>query len=611
MMIVSSHSLGVSVLCLHCMWSTSNRSAAVHAYLPSLAQYHHRRYHHNDRMDSSSSSSSSHSGFGSASRGRPLHLDAVPMELQLSDIIAVLDSPHEEKEAVSDLIAVLESPREEKKATVSPAPMLQRIRRTKKPRISTIKNSSGAISSLQPLRLPKSKPPRQIASKKSLAHPSLEENTHTVKKNVSKIKARRRPGAFTNRMHSVHRGTSARLSREEENVLTTHLKTLKAIMRIRDKVAQTKTSAKAADGSNSFSLNPESLSYETEELRRAYEYLPTDEEWAKACGISIIQLRRILIAGRNARTRLVDGNVGLVMSIAKRYFSELRRSVEGGGSNGVGSILTLQDMVQEGNLGLMEAAERFDSTKGARFGTYAVYWVRQRILRSIADNSRVIRLPAHVHTMLRNIRKTRADMEKEIGRAPSIPELAHELGMSPDKLQLYTASSQSVLSLEVPSSHSSGGGGKAGGGDQDKRTLGDFIASDSPTPEEDAEFDYLKRDIRAAIDDLGNDRERDVLIWRFGLDDGSPKTLGETAKRLGITKDRVRMVEARALNKLRHPQRNHRLKDYVGEQHHRTAEEVGGSFYESFNPRSGFESPDKEKKKDTLSTYSPEQIWSV
>jgi len=525
----------------------------------------------------------------------------MPMELQLSDIIAVLDSPHDEEEA-----------------TISPSSPLPRITRTKKSRITTIKNGSGVVSSLQPLQLPKSQSIRQIVSssrKKPSARITIEENSNAPIKQTSNIKTRRRPSSNRIQNDSIpsYRGASARLTREEENTLTTHMKTLKSVIQIRDEVTQTKTATKVSVDTAHDSFDPYASPYHTEELRRSRlpdGFQATEEEWAAACNMSRIQLRRILISGRNARTKLVDGNVGLVMSVAKRYFSELRRSVEGGGSNGVGSILTLQDMIQEGNLGLMEAAERFDSTKGARFGTYAVYWVRQRILRSIADNSRVIRLPAHVHTMLRNIRKTRADMEKEIGRPPSLPELAHELKMSPDKLQLYTASSRSVLSLEVPRSQASGGSGKAGGGGYDKRTLGDFIASDSPTPLEDAEFDSLKRDIRAAIDGLGNDRERDVLIWRFGLEDGSPRTLGQTAERLGITKDRVRMVEARALNKLRHPQRNHRLKDYVGEHHHRTAEEVGGSFYESFNPRSGFESQDTAKR-DTLSTYSPEQIWSV
>jgi len=600
-MTVYSQSIGISILCLQCIWSSFEKlPTTVMAYSPSVAYNYHGRRSQSTGGRKCIGSSSSHSDFGNMSRGRPLHLDASPMELQLSDIIAVLDSPHNEE-----------------KDTISPSSPPPRITRTKKARISTIKNGNNAVSSLQPLQFPNSKSVRRISSiKKSSSRIKIQENIHTTTKQKSSIKSRRRP-TLNNRLHNdsipSYKGGSTRLTRDEENSLTTHMKTLKSVIQTRDEVALTKTATKAAvDAADSFT-DPYSSQYLTEELRRSrlpYECQPTEEEWAEACDISTIQLRRILIAGRSARTRLVDGNVGLVMNVAKRYFSELRRSVEGGGSNGVGSILTLQDMVQEGNLGLMEAAERFDSTKGARFGTYAVYWVRQRILTSIADNSRVIRLPAHVHTMLRNIRKTRADMEKEIGRAPSLPELAHQLKMSPDKLQLYTASSRSVLSLEVPRSQASGGSGKSGGGDQDKRTLGDFIASDSPTPQEDAESDALKRDIRAAIDGLGNDRERDVLIWRFGLEDGSPKTLSETAERLGITKDRVRMVEAKALNKLRHPQRNHRLKDYVGEHHHRTAEEVGGSFYESFNPRSGFESPDTAKK-DTLSTYSPEQIWSV
>lgn len=598
-MTVYAQSIGISILCLQCIWSSNEKlPTTALAYSPPVVHnYHVRRSQNNgERKCTGGSCSSSYSDFGNTPRGGPLHLDASPMEVQLSDIISVLDSPRNKEED-----------------TISRSSPLKRITRTKKPRISTIKNGNGAVSSLQPLQPPNPKSVRRISSiKKPSSHIKIQENIHATTTRTSTIKTRRRPP--NNRMHNdsipSYRGASTRLTRDEENTLTTNMKTLKSVIRTRDEVALTKTSGQTAVDSVHSPIDPDTLPYLTEERRRSrlpYEFQPTEKEWAEACGISIIQLRRILIAGRNARTRLVDGNVGLVMSVAKRYFHELRRSVEGGGSNGVGSILTLQDMVQEGNLGLMEAAERFDSSKGARFGTYAMFWVRQRILRSIADNSRVIRLPAHVHTMLRNIRKTRADMEKEIGRAPSLPELAHELKMSPDKLQLYTASSRSVLSLEVPRSP---GIGKSSGGDQDKRTLGDFIASDSPTPQEDAEFDALKSDIRAAIDGLGNDRERDVLIWRFGLEDGSPKTLGETAERLGITKDRVRMVEARALNKLRHPQRNHRLKDYVGEHHHRTAEEVGGSFYESFNPRSGFKSPDTAKK-DTLSTYSPEQIWSV
>jgi len=166
--------------------------------------------------------------------------------------------------------------------------------------------------------------------------------------------------------------------------------------------------------------------------------------------------------------------------------------------------------------------------------------------------------------MLRTIRKVKANMEKEIGRTPSLPELAHRLEMPIEKLQLYTDSSRTVLSLEVPLSRSSKSTSMSTLED-DKRTLGEKIAcTEQPSPEEDAAYDALRADIRAAIDGLGNDRERDVLIARFGLEDGNPRTLEETAKRLGLSRDRVRMVEARALNKLRHPQRNYKLKVYVG-----------------------------------------------
>mmetsp|Transcript_17304 Transcript_17304/g.21994 ORF Transcript_17304/g.21994 Transcript_17304/m.21994 type:complete len:166 (+) Transcript_17304:1172-1669(+) len=145
-------------------------------------------------------------------------------------------------------------------------------------------------------------------------------------------------------------------------------------------------------------------------------------------------------------------------------------------------------------------------------------------------------------------------MEKEIGRPPSMPELAHKLEMPLEKLTFYADTSRNVLSLESSLNNDAV---------DDARTLGDRIASDAPTPEEDAEVDSLRQEIRAVIDGLGN-KERDVLVSRFGLDDGSPKTVEQTAKRLGISRDRVRNVEARALNKLRHPQRNYRLKEYVG-----------------------------------------------
>jgi len=265
---------------------------------------------------------------------------------------------------------------------------------------------------------------------------------------------------------------------------------------------------------------------------------------------------------------------------------------------------------------LMEAAERFDGERGFRFATYAVHWVRSRILRCIADNSRVIRLPAHVHTTLRTIRKTKSEMEQEFGRDPSMPELAHRLQMPISKLKLYTDSSLPVLSLEVPLNN--GKSSKAGsGGDVDKRTLMDRIASDSPTPQEDAEFESLRRDIRTAIDSLGNDEERDVLLNRFGLDDGNPRTLGETAHRMGISREKVRRIEARALNKLRHPQRNYMLKEYVENACSDNRFNSGDGFVEKREERMNNHSPGGSNKErmthfgdDTLNRFTPEMIWS-
>ena len=186
-----------------------------------------------------------------------------------------------------------------------------------------------------------------------------------------------------------------------------------------------------------------------------------------------------------------------------------------------------------------------------------------------------------VHQTVRKIHKAKKEMEKEIGRTPSLPELAHYLEMSVDKLRKYTDSSRTVLSLELPVDVCNYKG-------EDKRTLGDRIASDSPTPEEDAQAESLRRDINDVVNELP-ERERDVLVARFGLDDGTPKTVEETSKRLSISRDRVRLIEARALNKLRHPQRNYKLKEYVG-----------GS-----DPVM-----EDEREEDLQLQMSPERIWS-
>jgi len=348
------------------------------------------------------------------------------------------------------------------------------------------------------------------------------------------------------------------LSREEEAHLSNCIHNLRSAIRVRDDLVANHP-------------NPEDSEF---------PWHPSETEWAVACGMSVMQLRRVMSEGQEARTKLVDANGGLVNSIAKKHFYSVKQANQAGG--GLGSILTLQDMIQEGSLGLMKAAERFEPERGNRFSTYATYWIRQRILRSISEYSRTIRLPAHVHQTVRKIHKAKKEMEKEIGRTPSLPELAHYLEMSVDKVRKYTDSSRTVLSLELPVDVRNYKG-------EDKRTLGDRVASDSPTPEEDAQAESLRRDINDVVNELP-ERERDVLVARFGLDDGTPKTVEETSKQLGISRDRVRLVEARALNKLRHPQRNYKLKEYVG--------------------GSSDSAEDDEHDEDLQMQMSPERIWS-
>jgi len=286
---------------------------------------------------------------------------------------------------------------------------------------------------------------------------------------------------------------------------------------------------------------------------------PSDYQLASACSLSVEQLNDVIARGQEARTRLIRGNVGLVTMIAKRYYNMLRGGIgpsSGGGAGGTDATLKLDDLIQEGYMGIMEAAERFDPLRGFRFSTYATHWIRQRILRSIAESSRMIRLPVHVQTMIRNMHKTNKELEAQIGRRPSMPELAHEMGVPLDKIQLYQHLTKNVLSLELPVDRHSN--------TEDKRTLGDRVAcTEMATPDEDYMSEDLRGEVHNMLDALGHD-ERLVLTHRFGLEDGRPKSLRETAAGMGISSDIVRTVEAKALSKLRRPQMNYRLKDYVG-----------------------------------------------
>ena len=262
---------------------------------------------------------------------------------------------------------------------------------------------------------------------------------------------------------------------------------------------------------------------------------PDTKEWAALVEMPLIRFRRRLMLGRRAKEKMVQSNLRLVVSIAKKYMNR---------------GLSFQDLIQEGSLGLIRAAEKFDHEKGYKFSTYATWWIRQAITRAIADQSRTIRLPVHLYETISRIKKTTKVLSQEFGRKPTEEEIAESMEMTIEKLRFIAKSAQLPISLETPI-----------GKEEDSR-LGDFIEADIENPEQDVAKNLLREDLEGVLATL-SPRERDVLRLRYGLDDGRMKTLEEIGQIFDVTRERIRQIEAKALRKLRHPNRNGVLKEYI------------------------------------------------
>ena len=270
-------------------------------------------------------------------------------------------------------------------------------------------------------------------------------------------------------------------------------------------------------------------------ILKSREENATEEELAEIKE-ELKNLQKDLDAGDEAKKRLAEANLRLVVSIAKRY---------------VGRGMLFLDLIQEGNLGLIKAVEKFDYRKGYKFSTYATWWIRQAITRAIADQARTIRIPVHMVETINKLIRVCRQLLQELGREPSPEEIAAEMNMPVERVREILKISQEPVSLETPI------------GEEEDSHLGDFIQDDNvPVPADAAAFTLLKEQLEEVLGTL-TEREQKVLTLRFGLEDGRARTLEEVGKEFNVTRERIRQIEAKALRKLRHPSRSRKLKDYL------------------------------------------------